>query len=878
ANEFAEDIERYLNKEPILARPRSAVYLVRKFVQRNRGLVASVFAILLLLITGIIGTTSALVYALKAQRETNTQLWALQLKSTWNDWNIGNTESAWQTLRQIDPESASWTSQYLANEMFTCEPSDILHGHASIVLTTDTSPDGTRILSGGADNVVYLWDANSNSKISRVLMDEMITSVRFSQNGESFLVADRSNTVSLFETQSGKRLHKYGPYEEDVSSVAFHPTRPFLSFGFFGNDSRRVGTVRKREFAENRPAKLVIVDLASGEIRLTLDGHADEITSLEFSQTGELLFSSCLDGGLRIWDCDLESDTEMRCELSRTIDVDPSGIHELALSPDGTTVVCAGQDQTASLYEIETGRLVARLTGHSAGLLGVDFSPRGDLIATCASDQTAIVWNLDGQIQKKLKGHSGPVNEVRFLPNGRQVVTASDDLKLRHWSMDVPGATWTQRDFHDTAQWQADFSPDKRTVATAGEDGLISLIDTRTGAFIKRLRHESGSLCLVWLESGRLITAGEGNELVVWDHPDNERAIQEPTRVVAIDDEIVWDISVSPDQRQIAFGGSDRSATILDAITLEAVGQLTGHQQGLASVRFSADGRYLVTASDDQSVKVWDAKNYELLQTLEGHHQPVWRAVFSPTDSRLIASSSADGSVLLWDWQKASIKTTFDGHASQVAGLAFTPDGKCLLSASDDGTVIVWDIELGMDLFVFEEQPSSAIIHASFSKDGQSLVTTGMGITTLRHARSVFRTPYLRRDATEEMLRWEYRVVADEIDDEEILKIERLAEKASRHNPSYLSLRNFGIAQSRLDKHPQAIETLLEAKRIQRVVYGGGDVRPFTEGFLAVSLLKNDEPERAREMKAEFESLAQEWQGDPRVQSVRARVRRAFSQ
>ncbi|MFN3191117.1 MAG: protein kinase domain-containing protein [Aureliella sp.] len=878
ANEFAEDIERYLNKEPILARPRSAFYTVRKFVQRNRGLVASVLAIMTLLIGGIIGTSNALLYALKAQRLTNTQLWALRLKSTWNDWNAGNTQSAWQTLRAIDQENASWPSRYLANELFTCDPSDILHGHAFMVLTTDISPDGKLILSGGSDDAVYLWDGATNNQLGRLLTDDIVTCVRFSPDGSTFAVADRSNRVSRFDTATLARLKTYGPFEQDVSSVVYHPSQPVMIFGFSGNDSSRAGMIRHSAFEKNQAAQLMAIEVESGDILDEVDAHTNEVTSLEFNKPGDMLLSCSMDGMLKIWKYAIGTESKKGFETRHEIKANPGGVHELSLSPDASQVVCVGEDKVANLYSTQTGALINRFAGHSARTLGVDFSPDGKLIATAARDQTAIIWDLEGKIIKVCKGHSGPINEIRFFPDSRRLITASDDLTLRRWSLDKPGASARTTEIPNIAQWQADFSPNKATVALAGDDGVITLLDTETGKVKKRLRQDGAALCLVWLDDGRLITAGEGKTLRVWNNPHKEDALLEPSRTIDIAEDAIWDISVSPDQESIAVAGSSPTARVLDAISFETKGELVGHQEGLASARFSGDGRFLVTACDDQTAKVWDAKTFQLLKTLAGHSQPVWRAVFSPTDSNLIATSCADGSLLLWDWPNASVRVEFDGHASQIAGLTFTPDGKCLVSASDDGTAMVWDIELGVNLFAFEERPSRPVIEATFSKDGQTLVTAGMGTATIRHARPVFAPPYLRRDATEDMHRFEFRVIEQDLSKSELEDIERFSAKACQVGPSYVSYRNVGIAQCRLGKYSEAIKSLRESQRVQKVAYGGDDVRPLTEAYLAIALLKSEQAGAAIKAKAEFDAIAESWPSDPRVQLVRRVLRDAFSQ
>ncbi|MEM8734599.1 MAG: hypothetical protein AAGG44_10280, partial [Planctomycetota bacterium] len=85
-------------------------------------------------------------------------------------------------------------------------------------------------------------------------------------------------------------------------------------------------------------------------------------------------------------------------------------------------------------------------------------------------------------------------------------------------------------------------------------------------------------------------------------------------------------------------------------------------------------------------------------------------------------------------------------------------------------------------------------------------------------------------------------------------------------------------AQCRLGKWDEAVATLRESQRVERVVYGGDDVRPLTEGYLAISLRKLKQNEAADEAKGDFEKLAERWTSDPRVKLVQAEVDAAFRQ
>ena len=902
ASGMALDIERYLRNEPVLAQPHSTVYSINKFVRRNKGFVASLAAIISLLVIGIVATTSALMLARsetgranasasvaiqeasraksaearakEAERQTATQLLAQRYKSIWNDWKSNNVQSAWQTLKQIEPASRGWISRYFANEMYTCQPDDSLHGHSHYVQTIDASGGGDFFISGGGDEVVMVWDAKTHQVIHRIVFQELVETVRFSRDQQQFAVADRSNLVSVFDTRSGKLLKKFGPYEEDVSSVSFHPKHPVLAMGFLGNDSTYGISYGKRslKFVENRPADLWLVDIESGETLQTIQGHADEVTSLEFDATGDLLASGCMDGKIRIWklaeSANSDSKQEIKYELCNQISAHPMGVRKIDLTADGLTVVSCGNDKIASVWNASSGQLIAQLARHSDQVTAIDLSPNGKLVATSSNDQTAIVWDLQGNVRTIWQGHTAPISEVRFTADGDQIITASDDQTVRRWSTEVAGTSVTYRGGGPFEIWQADFSSDKSKVAVACENGEVRLIDTSTGELTKRLVHDAAVLCLEWLEDGRLITGGDGFGVWVWDRFDQPNQSDKPTRKVELGDSMIWDVSASPDEKRLVVASGDGTARILDGQTFQEIGVLRGHEDGLASARFSPDGTRIVTASDDFSVRVWDANTFEHLKTLQGHTQSVWRAIFSPTDHNLIASSASDGRILLWDLENEEPQPISIGtHTTHVAGLTFTSDGRNLISASDDGTVRIWDVATGVDLFVFQSQPAAQMIHASFSKDGLSLVTTGIDLVTVRHACPDFVVPYLSLDAEADTNRAE--ALADH-DDEESIK---LYHKVCRFYPTLASFTGLGTSLVHAGRYDEAQEALEEALRLHKIVNGTTDYRPWVEGYLVIAYAKAGKGSKARAMKEVFDRKAENWDGDPRTQQLQEEIR-----
>jgi WD40 repeat protein len=275
----------------------------------------------------------------------------------------------------------------------------------------------------------------------------------------------------------------------------------------------------------------------------------------------------------------------------------------------------------------------------------VAISPDDRLIASATGKQVK-VWELaTGREPFALassKGHSARVNQVTFSKDGKQLASVSDDGTARIWN------------------------------AATGE--VFAVLEPPTA-------------------------------------PGESRAA---LRAVAFD----------PSGKQLAIGGDAETVLLWDIAGGKIACTLAGHTDTVTSVAFSPDGRWLASASKDRTVRLWDPAAGRAVHTLSGHTAAVRAAAFS-SDSRLVASASEDHTVKLWDPAAGTELRRLIAQPAPVNALCFHRDG-LLATVSGDylkaGELRTWDAATGQPLRTFR-WPAQEITGVAFSADGKRLVT-----------------------------------------------------------------------------------------------------------------------------------------------------------
>ncbi len=577
-----------------------------------------------------------------------------------------------------------------------------LRGHTGVIGITPFSPDGRHLGSWGwqNDTTVRVWDMKTGQPAFEPLAHpDVVFQAAFSPDGRRLVTACADGKVRVYDAVTGADTGFINDYGDAVYCAEFSP------------DGRRIAYAGgTHSWTKSQDTTVRIWDLATGATR-RLVGHAQEVSCVAWSLDGSILVSSGWDGKIKVWDP--ESGRELPpFEASSNQRV----IRCVAFSPDGRLLGAAGVDDPnptarATLFDVRTRRVVRELAGHSLVVHGIRFSPDGQYVATSAMDGTAKIWS---------------VAELR---------------------------PFVTLEGHDQTVWTAAFSPDGRRVATGSLDQTARIWDANTGTLLRTLVVRFPVVSLAFSRDGnRLATVGPDNTACVW----NVQAAPEPPRLVSTlqgvgapehakawtpnGDELlrlrgrtraVLAVAWSLDDQWIATGSKDKTAKIWNAITGAERLTLAGHNDTIHAVAFARDGKVLATAGADGTARLWFVSSGQCLHALTHHTEEVLSLAFSP-DGNLLATGSADQSVRLWDTHTGRQVLVLSGHINGVTSVAFSPDGQRLVAAASGTTlyaganrdfrVFFWDVASGRQLLTLPTH-DNAVYAAAFSRDGQRLVT-----------------------------------------------------------------------------------------------------------------------------------------------------------
>lgn len=748
AGELADDLRRFLEDRPILARPTPFHERFRKWTKRHPALAALWLAVILG-VTGIAwqgwrAERSRIAAEREAQRAGLAEsgmraekehlrrlLYARDVSLAQHELSTDNTAHAEQLLAACPKELRNWEWHFLDT---LCHETLWDFPKLSIgAYSVATSPDGNFVAAAAG-----AWGSNDVGEIQ------------------------------VRDLRSGALIHTLRGHPSSIMDVCYSP------------DGSRIASAGIY-WHENRPGGVRIWDATTGQQVASLVNGG---FSLAYSPDGEWLAIATESATIECYATnDFESavDGTQMPQPAKILTGHRQPALDLAFRPDGRHLASAGRDGTLNVWNVETEELFKSVTGFG-DCREVTYSPNNLELAVGMWSGAIKVFRQSADDLHEIASFARkyPINALRFSPDGMHLLiaqqTANTALCEARGGREIRTFPGHNRDTLDAA-----FTANGTRLVTGGADGAVRVWDLTAPRQPRMLRYFGGPhvaaaamspdgrrmILASTLNTSRGLGRNEFTARIV------DLATAQVTKTIPAHQDWLTCIAFDPSGQTCLTGSLDGTAARWDLDALTRLATYSGHTDAVTGVAFLDQGNRVVTSSHDGTVRIWDAQDIHPSRSITVAGQPLVRLV-ADDDSKSIVVATTEGNVYLgnphpgmpWDriddsWGKViclaispdgnllaagteegsiaimgliefrkwaqgnrqrpcPAATAMRGHAEKVVNVEFSPDSQRLVSVSPDGTVRFWDPWTGHELLSLET-PRSSSYSVRMGPDGRNL-------------------------------------------------------------------------------------------------------------------------------------------------------------
>jgi WD40 repeat protein len=395
------------------------------------------------------------------------------------------------------------------------------------------SPNDESVVTFSNDYAIRVW--NSLTGALKFEFKNQTDPVIYSPDGMQILTA--SSSLKLFDAFTGKPLKDFKGYTDRFVFAALTPNRKAIvtsngnvariwnaengslvtsvqlnNYQFSPDRKKYIVPAWSREAnydihtsahgytvksSRSKEPTAEICDAVTGNLLLVITGHKGTITSAEYSSDGKKIITAATDNSAKIWNAETG-------ELLLTLNARTNGFafrfnryyfkdrmegyqqsfRDAQFSPDDKKIITVSRNHTASVWNAYTGKKLFTLKGHTSGHGVILFSPDGKVIVSASHGNKIKIWDAaTGELLKVLQGHTNKVISLQFDAGGGKLLSASRDGTVKVWNT-ITGIKMLDIYAGAGEVSSAQFRPDGKEIVTISEDGYMKIWNVDSAALM----------------------------------------------------------------------------------------------------------------------------------------------------------------------------------------------------------------------------------------------------------------------------------------------------------------------------------------------------------------------------------------------------------
>ncbi len=720
AQSLAEDLQRYLAGRPTDARPVLAIEAAWKWARR-RPAVATAWGVVLAAMLTVMGMFVSYDASLsRALGDARRLLYAADMRIALDAWHHDNVAVIHERLAQYVPQEGEEDLRtfpwYFLHRRAYGDRQE-LYREKNDIYAVAYSPDGTLLVSAGADREIQCWDvARQSLRPPLVGHSADVNDLEFSADGRWLASSSDDQTIRVWTIDGSAEPRVLSGFALDaVWGLSFSPDGDVLAAAgkegniwLFTTDNWQLAqtlpgtphTLHEIAFSPDN-TRLAVTDGQNVVVHAIKYGTAPVVFKSEHNSQAEFLAVAWSHNG-KMLAAGGNGEQPVMCwnaasgEALATIENPDHWIHSLAFSPDDDQLATAGRSGVVRLWYVAKFSPEHKLLAATGAMRDIAYSPDGKSLATVGSDCVVTSWNLQSLDHRETHiARSTEATAIAFSPaDDRCAVLYKGRYIALHDLVNEPGMRKIDGRRHKLDE-VLDFSTDGRRLVYTRENGKRLAIEDVSAAEVEVLPlNASPFQRACFLPDGRRIAATDADGTIsLWDVESRARIAAQNTdqRMLPID------VAYSGRENLILTGGHG-GVRCWDPDSLNERAAMPGMSDRVCAMALSRDEQLLAAGAFNGSVQIWDLPRRRPLTLLGGFRVAVECVSFSP-DGKTLAAVADNSAVHLWDtrtWQNLGELSTLPdvGQPTELRTIAFSHDGTALLTggldASSRGCALFW--------------------------------------------------------------------------------------------------------------------------------------------------------------------------------------------